>query len=131
MYSVPPDGHYIFQIPPPAALETDRRAAAGSKPLSPVRFDFAMQAMTPTFKTKSGEVRGVDSRNFPVSTTIAAAHVIVKPGGLRELHWRQNADKWQYYLQGRGRMTVFFKGGKARTTTLLSDCDAYRSRPRS
>ncbi len=41
--------------------------------------------------------------------------MIVRPGGLRELHWHQNADEWQYYVQGRGRMTVFFNGGKART----------------
>ena len=115
IYSVPPDGHYIFQVPPPPELEADQRAAAGSKPPSPVRFDFAMHAMLPTFKTKGGEVRVVDSRNFPVSTTVAAAHVIVKPGALRELHWHQNADEWQYYIKGRGRMTVFFNGGKART----------------
>src|SRR5579883_480309 len=115
VYTVPPEGHYIFQQAVPPALEEDQRAAAGSKPLSPVAFDFAMHAMEPTYKTKSGEVRVIDSRNFPVSTTIAAAHVVVKPGGLRELHWHQNADEWQYYVQGRGRMTVFFNGGKART----------------
>jgi oxalate decarboxylase len=115
VYSVPSEGHYIFQVSPPPELEADQRAAAGSKPPSPVRFDFAMHAMTPTFKTRGGEVRVVDSRNFPVSTTIAAAHVIVKPGALRELHWHQNADEWQYYIKGRGRMTVFFNGGKART----------------
>ena len=115
VYTVPPDGHYIFQTPVPGALEEDRRAAGGSKGLSPVVFDFEMRSMPPTFKTRSGEVRIIDSRNFKVSTTIAAAHVIVKPGGLRELHWHQNADEWQYYVQGRGRMTVFFNGGKART----------------
>ena len=115
VYSVPPDGRYIFQTPPPPALEIDQRAAAGSKPASPVRFDFAMHSMAPTFQTKSGEVRVIDARKFPVSTTIAAAHVVVKPGGLRELHWHQNADEWQYYIRGRGRMTVFFNGAKART----------------
>lgn len=115
VYSAPPDGRYIFQQPVPPPLEQDQRAAAGSKPPSPVTFNFSMQSMEPTYKTKSGEVRVVDSRNFAVSTTIAAAHVIVKPGGLRELHWHQNADEWQYYMQGKGRMTVFFNGAKART----------------
>ncbi len=115
VYSVPPEGHYIFQTPVPGSLEEDRRAAGGSKGASPVAFDFAMRSMPPTFKTRSGEVRVVDSRNFPVSTTIAAAHIIVKPGGLRALHWHQNADEWQYYVRGQGRMTVFFNGGKART----------------
>jgi oxalate decarboxylase len=34
---------------------------------------------------------------------------------LRELHWHPNADEWQYYLQGSGRMTVFFNRATART----------------
>ena len=115
VYAVPQDGHYIFQATVPGPFETERRIAAGSQGPSPVNFDFALHAMAPTFKSQSGEVRIVDSRNFPVANTIAAAHVILKPGGLRELHWHQNADEWQYYIQGQGRMTVFFNGAKART----------------
>lgn len=115
VYRVPPDGHYIFQAAVPGPLQDDIRAASGSVEPSPVSFDFAMHRMPPSRKMKYGEVRIIDSRNFPVSTTIAAAHVIVKPGGLRELHWHQNADEWQYYIAGKGRMTVFFNGAKART----------------
>jgi oxalate decarboxylase len=66
-------------------------------------------------KTAGGQVRITDSSNFPVSTTIAAALVEVKPGAMRELHWHPNSDEWQYYLSGQGRMTVFASGGKART----------------
>jgi oxalate decarboxylase len=115
IYRVPPDGRYIFQSPVPGPLAQAQRAAAGSEGPSPVAFHFEMSKMAPTKQTKSGEVRIVDSQNFPASIAIAAAHVIVKPGGLRELHWHQNADEWQYYVQGKGRMTVFFTGGKART----------------
>ena len=115
VYAVPQDGHYIFQTTVPGLLETDRRISAGSQGASPVSFDFPLHSMAPTFKTSSGEVRIIDSRNFPVSNTIAAAHVTLKPGGLRELHWHQNADEWQYYIQGQARMTVFFNGAKART----------------
>lgn len=115
IYSGPADGHYIFQMPVPPPLEDDQHAAMGSKGPSPVAFNFPMHSMAPTYKTKSGEVRVIDAQNFPVSTTIAAAHVIVRPGGLREMHWHQNADEWQYYVQGKGRMTVFFNAGKART----------------
>ena len=39
----------------------------------------------------------------------------LKPGGLREPHWHPNADEWQYYIEGRARMTVFGSGGRART----------------
>lgn len=115
VYQQEADGHYIFQADVPPALEEDLRAISGPKGRSPVDFSFLMSKMSPTVKARYGEVRIVDSRNFPVSTTIAAAHVTVKPGGLRELHWHQNANEWQYYVQGKARMTVFFNGGKART----------------
>jgi oxalate decarboxylase/phosphoglucose isomerase-like protein (cupin superfamily) len=50
-----------------------------------------------------------------LATTVAAALVEVEPGALRELHWHPNADEWQYYLAGSGRMTVFAAEAKART----------------
>jgi oxalate decarboxylase len=34
---------------------------------------------------------------------------------MRELHWHPNADEWQYYISGKGRMTVFAAEGRART----------------
>lgn len=37
-----------------------------------------------------GTVAIVDSRNFPIATTIAAAVVTLEPRGLRELHWHPN-----------------------------------------
>ena len=74
-----------------------------------------MLKMKPTKSSKNGEIRIVGLSNFPASANIAAAHVIVKPGGLRELHWHPNADEWQYYIQGKGRMTVFFNKATART----------------
>src|SRR5260370_28528428 len=43
------------------------------------------------------------------------ALVNVHPAGLRELHWHPNADEWQYYINGKGRMTVVDTGNKART----------------
>jgi oxalate decarboxylase len=73
-----------------------------------------MHAQEP-IEAAGGRVRITDSRNFPASKTIAAALVEVEPGGVRELHWHPNADEWQYYLSGRGRMTVFASAGRART----------------
>ena len=69
----------------------------------------------PAKTTKGGDVRIVDSKTFKVSTTVAMAMVTVHPGGLRELHWHPNADEWQYYMAGKGRMTVVDTGNKART----------------
>jgi len=85
--------------------------------LGPSELDFAFrpEQQPVTQKTKGGEVRLIDSSSFKVSTTIAAAIVTVHPGGMRELHWHQNADEWQYYISGKGRMTVFATGSRALT----------------
>jgi oxalate decarboxylase len=106
---------FIFQDAVPGPLEADLKAAAGKRGLSSQDFAFRTMQMPVTKRTKGGEVRIVDSRNFKASTTTAAAIVTVKPGGLRELHWHQNADEWQYFISGKGRMTVFATGGRART----------------
>jgi oxalate decarboxylase len=106
---------FIFQAKTPGALEDDQKATAGSRGSTDKDFAFRTMDMSPTKTTKGGEVRIVDSSKFTVSTTVAMAMVTVHPGGLRELHWHQNADEWQYYISGKGRMTVVATGNKART----------------
>jgi oxalate decarboxylase len=106
---------FIFQSEVPPPLAEDQRAAAGTLGPSPLDFAFRVKQQPITQRTKGGEVRIVDSSLFKVSTTIAAAIVTVRPGGMRELHWHPNADEWQYYISGKGRMTVFATGARART----------------
>ncbi len=66
-------------------------------------FIFRVGSMAPTNSSAGGEVRVVDSKQFPdVSKTVAAALVTVKPGGLRELHWHPDTDEWQYFIKGNG-----------------------------
>ena len=106
---------FIFQTDVPGPLAEDQRIAAGALGPSPIDFAFrTTQHPSPT-KLKSGEVRVIDSSSFKISTTIAAAIVTVKPGGMRELHWHPNADEWQFYISGKARMTVFATGARART----------------
>lgn len=112
---LPAGGKWIFQAEVPPPLEQDLKVAAERMPLSKEDFAFRLMQMKPTYKTAGGEVRIVDSHVFKASKTIAAAHVIVHPGGMRVLHWHQNQDEWQYYIKGKGRMTVFFNGTIART----------------
>jgi oxalate decarboxylase len=112
--NVPKEELFILQAEVPGGLEADQKAAAGALGKSPKDFAFRMKEMPPTKQTKGGEVRIVDSSNFKVSTT-AMAMVTVRPGGLRELHWHPNADEWQYFIAGKGRMTVVATGNKART----------------
>jgi oxalate decarboxylase len=106
---------FIFQAAVPGPLSADQKAASGALGASPQDFAFRMAQQPVSKRTKGGEVRIIDSSKFKVSTTIAAAVVTVHPGGMRELHWHPNADEWQYYIGGSGRMTVFATGGRART----------------
>lgn len=87
-----------------------------------------------------GTLAIVDSRNFPIAKTLAAAIVTLEPGGLRELHWHPNvgprsfsfillircyvcmnplslpkAEEWLYFHRGQARATVFLGGAIART----------------
>lgn len=106
---------YIFQGKLPGPLAADRQAVTSPLGAPPYPFTFSLGTMKPLRQTKGGEVRVADSSNFTVSKRIAAALVTVHPGGLRELHWHPNADEWQYWIKGKGRMTVFNTGPNAVT----------------
>lgn len=102
---------YIFsgKVPGPLAADVVQSAAG----IVPQMFSHHMMAQEPIL-TPGGWVRITDSSNFPAASTIAAALVNVEPGAMRELHWHPH-DEWQYYISGRGRMTVFASGEHART----------------
>jgi oxalate decarboxylase len=123
--SMPKKELFIFQAELPGPLEDDRRRAAGTLGPSPIDFAFRTLQMPPTKRNKSGEVRIIDSNTFKIAANIAAAIVTVKPGGIRELHWHPNADEWQYFFGGKGRMTVFATGGRARTMDFASGDVGY------
>ncbi|KAK5459541.1 hypothetical protein LTS15_003670 [Exophiala xenobiotica] len=57
---------------------------------------------------------------FSLSSTVAAAHVTIPPGGLREMHWHPNADEWSYFIRGRARVTVFASSNSARTFNYMA-----------
>jgi oxalate decarboxylase len=110
--SIPTGQVYIFQGNIPGSMGNQEvHSPFGTIPLS---FKHSLLAQEP-IRTPGGSVRIVDSSNFPISKTIAAALVEIEPGAMRELHWHPNNDEWQYYLTGQGRMTVFAGNGIART----------------
>ena len=102
---------YIFPSDVPPSLAQDKAAVGGRQAESPYQYIFKMSTMAPTKQTKGGEVRIADSHNFTAAKNVAAALVTIKPGGLRELHWHPNASEWQYWIAGKGRMTVFNSDG--------------------
>jgi oxalate decarboxylase len=112
---LPSGSLYIFPADLPRSLEEDKAAVGGPKVQSTIQYTFKMEAMVPSKRTSGGEIRIVDSHNFPAARNIAAALNTIKPGGMRELHWHPNASEWQFFIAGKGRMTVFVPVGSART----------------
>jgi len=111
---LPPTQLYIFNAELPGPLEDDKRFL-GEHLETKNKYTFKLSKMPPTTTNTGGEVRVVDSSNFPVSANIAAAQVTLKPGAIRELHWHPNVSEWQYWIKGKGRMTIVTAEGKART----------------
>ena len=111
---LPKEKLYIFQSELPRTLEEERKAAAEGSVAIEDKYVFRPSEMAPTAARTGGDVRIVDRKSF-AATDIAAAIVRLKPGGLREMHWHPLADEWQYYVSGKGRMTVFDSDNKART----------------
>jgi oxalate decarboxylase len=103
---------YIFNGSVPGAIKGDMIASPSGP--TPDNYVYRLREQPPV-TARGGSVRIVDSRNFPVAKTIAAAVVDIEPGAMREMHWHPNNDEWQYYISGCARMTVFASGGKART----------------
>jgi oxalate decarboxylase len=123
---LPTESLYIFPgTVPTNTVAQDREEIGGSAVASPNQYTFKLKSMAPTKATKSGEVRIVDSRNFPVNKHVAVALVTIKPGGMRELHWHPNAEEWQFWIAGKGRMTVFFPVDNARTVDFHANDVGY------
>ncbi|MDQ0416136.1 oxalate decarboxylase [Croceifilum oryzae] len=110
--NIPNHQRYIFQAEVPGPLDSQRVIS----PYGTVSESFTHRLLAQEpITTPGGQVRIADTTNFPIAEKVAAALVEVKPGGMREMHWHPNADEWQYYISGKGRMTVFAGEGTART----------------
>ncbi len=107
---------YIFSSDEPAkSLEEDIADVARHAAKPKIAYTFKASTMKPTKESAAGNVKLIDSRNFPASQKIASAIVTVKPGCIREMHWHPNGSEWQYWIKGKGRMTVFPGQEAART----------------
>ncbi len=113
--NIPLHNLWIFQGTVPGELAADRAAISKNADMPPHPFIFSLEGSRPRRQSDAGSIHVADSTNFNVATTVASALVTLKPGAVREMHWHPNADEWQYYLKGKGRMTVFNTGPNALT----------------
>lgn len=103
---------YIAKGPVPPPLPEEPGPGSLNAPALTHRYQ--LLAQTPD-RFAGGTMRTVSQAEFPISTTRTGALLIIKPGGMRELHWHPNAAEWQLYIRGSARMTVFGSHGRART----------------
>jgi oxalate decarboxylase len=113
--NIPLQSRWIFQGKIPAPLAEVQTAMASGAGVPEFPFTFSLADAPKVSDHAGSSVQIADSVNFRVSTTIAAGLVTIKPGAIRTMHWHPNADEWQYYMSGAGRMTVFNAGPSANT----------------
>ncbi len=73
-----------------------------------LRFSFSDTNMT---LNHGGWSREITIRELPIATTIAGVNMSLTPGGVRELHWHQQAE-WSYMLLGHARITAVDQDGR-------------------
>ena len=95
---------------PPATEELRDKDAQWFQSSHKFRMDKAAPHVFP-----GGREYRVTAKEFPIQTTVSAVHMVIQPGGLREMHWHPHADEWQYYVKGRSRVGVFGSHGRSRT----------------
>ena len=110
--TIPQKEKFIFPAPLPPPLQADTVGSGQGK--VPLDMAFRLMQQEPT-RAPGGTVRIADTRNFVIASDVAAVLVEINPGHMREIHWHPLADEWQYYIAGKGRMTVFASGAAART----------------
>ena len=85
--AIPQKEKYIFQASMPKSIGKEQPAEGQGIKKSKLQFTHRLLQQEPV-KTSGGEVRIADSKTtFPLSKTIAAAHLLLQPGSMREMHW--------------------------------------------
>ncbi|CAL5229795.1 g13188 [Coccomyxa viridis] len=118
---------FITQGPMPApSLEAFR--ASVRKPAQPAvtlthRYQLSQQA--PKSASEGGSITAADKENFPISEAMLGALIVLRPGGMRQLHWHTNEDEWQYVINGTILAGVFTAGGHHEENTLYAGDAGY------
>jgi oxalate decarboxylase len=115
---------YIFEGKLPPSLAEQKRAL-GSRLETTNKYTYKLSEQQPDPVRAGGSVKVIDVERFLVANKLCAAQVTLKPGGMREMHWHPQSSEWQYYMQGKGRMTVTTTGARARTMDFKANDVGY------
>jgi oxalate decarboxylase len=101
------DGHAAGYDVAPAA---DHLPVIPRRTGDPMKFTASLDA-SPIKATSGGWARDITTRNLPIATDIAGAHLYLNAGGVREMHWHNSAE-WAYILAGHCQVTVVDPDGE-------------------
>jgi len=82
----------------------------------PVTFKASLDT-APIKATSGGWAREVTTRTLPIATDIAGAHLFIKAGGAREMHWHNSAE-WAYVVDGHCQVTIVDPDGLSEVVNL-------------
>lgn len=81
------------------------------------------------YKVPGGSIKILDPATFPIASMFSVALVSVDPGAMREMHWHTASDEWTYFIQGRGRLTVYSAPASSRTFDFSAGDVGYVPKP--
>ena len=101
VFAATKDGHAAGYDVAPAA---DHLAVIPRRTGDAMKFTASLDG-GPIKSTSAGWARDITTRNLPIATAIAGAHLYLNAGGVREMHWHDSAE-WAYILAGYCQVTV-------------------------
>ena len=84
----------------------------------PLKFTAALDK-GPIKATSGGWARDTTTRQLPIATDIAGAHLFINPGGTREMHWHNSAE-WGFVLGGHCQVTVVDPAGEVEVVNIAA-----------
>ncbi len=99
----------IALFPIPSFSEEAAASPDAPEPMPEIKYELDSQ---PWKDHPGGKSHEATAKNFPISKGLAGVSMILKPGGLRELHWHANAAEWAYVITGHCRITVIDPEGR-------------------
>src|SRR5947209_5683016 len=85
------DGLDVHAVGHDVAPASERMATVPRRPGDPTTFTASLDRAA-LKSTSGGWAREITTKQLPIATGIAGAHLFINPGGLREMHWHNSAE---------------------------------------